>query len=230
MENYFIKEGYKCNLDSEGRAIPFLDDEFGASTYQIKVYAYAKRLVCQYEAKSVLDIGCGLGIKLKDIILPVCRNIVGIDAKHAIDFCRKEYRFGRWFEDDIENPKLKLDEKFDCIIASDVIEHLVNPDNLLNCIRKYSHQNTHIIISTPARDLLKNKKAFGPPLNKTHVREWSRAEFRNYIVNRGFSVIRHFLVGEVGLNAYEFIRKICIREPLRKIQVAHCMLERREIR
>lgn len=225
MENYFIKEGYKCNLDSKGHSIPFLDDEYGASTYQIKVYEYAKRLVCNYKAESVLDIGCGFGIKLKDIILPVCQNIVGIDAKHAIDFCRQEYQFGRWFEDDIENSKLKLDEKFDCIIASDVVEHLVNPDNLLHYIKKHSHNNTHIVISTPARDLLRrDTKGFGPPLNTTHVREWSRSEFRKYISSRGFTILRHFQVGEIGLNVYEIIRKILLLESLRKTQVIYCKL------
>lgn len=222
MDNYFIKEGYICNLDSKGQAIPFLDDDYAASTYQIMVYKFAKKLICKYEARSVLDIGCGFGIKLKDIILPVCSNIVGIDTKYSIDYCRREHDFGRWLEDNIENPGLNLDEKFDLIISSDVIEHLADPDKMLKYIIKNSHKKTHIIISTPERDLISGGNSFGPPLNKTHVREWNKTEICNYIRRRNFKIIKHFLIGESGLGLYEVIRKIILFEPLRKIQVVHC--------
>ncbi len=221
MENYFIKEGYKCNLDSQGKAIPFFDDEYGASAYQVKVYEFTRKLICKYKIKSVLDLGCGFGSKLIKTISPVCNDIVGIDRKHAIDFCKQKHSFGRWFEDDIEKPKLNFDEKFDLIIASDVIEHLVDPDSLLNYIKRYSQKDTHIIVSTPARDLLRSHN-FGPPLNMTHVREWSRPEFSQYISKNGFVIKDHFLLGERGLNLYEILRKIVLMEPFNKIQVVHC--------
>jgi len=222
MKSYFIKEGYKCNLDSHGKPIPFLDDECGASTYQVKVYEFVKKVILKYDATSILDIGCGYGIKLKESILPVCKNIVGIDMKHAIDFCREEHSFGRWFQDDIERPGLDLLERFDVVICSDVIEHLCDPDSLLNYIKRYSHGDTHVIISTPARDQLRTHGGLGPPVNKTHVREWTRAEFSAYMSNRDFTILKHFLVGEAGQNLYEIVRKIVLMEPLRKIQVVHC--------
>jgi 2-polyprenyl-3-methyl-5-hydroxy-6-metoxy-1,4-benzoquinol methylase len=222
MTNYFIREGYQCNLDAYGRPIAFLDDERGAVAYQVKVYQFAKKVVLKSGGRSVLDIGCGYGIKLREIIFPVCRDIVGIDRKHAIDFCRKEHSFGRWFEEDIEKPQLDLDERFDVVICSDVIEHLRDPDRLLNYIRRYSHGLTNIVISTPARDRLRKSNSLGPPLNRTHVREWTRAEFAAYILSRDFSMVRHFLVGEAGFSLYETVRKILLREPLKKIQVVHC--------
>lgn len=224
MNNYFIKNGYRCNLTNSGNAIPYLDDSHTASLYQVKVYVFAKRLIKKYKLKNVLDIGCGFGVKLNKIIFPVCDNIVGIDTEHAIDFCKQEYNFGRWFEDDIENSILKLNEKFDLVISSDVIEHLVDPDNLLYYIRKYSHNKTHIIISSPERDLVNGKNSYGPPLNRTHVREWNKTEFCNYIRRRNLTIIKHFLIGESGLNLYETIRKIVLLEPLKKIQVVHCRI------
>jgi SAM-dependent methyltransferase len=172
-----------------------------------------------------LDIGCGFGIKLKEIIVPVCRNIVGIDAKHAIDFCKRSHNFGRWFADDIENPGLELTEKFDLIISADVIEHLVDPDNLIDYIKRFSHKGTEVIISTPERDIVRGEDNLGPSPNRSHVREWNKAEFQKYLSNSGFSVLKHFLVGEIEPNYFELIKKVLLFRPLRKCQLVHCKVK-----
>ena len=131
MNDYFIKNGYQCNLDGKGGAIPFDDDETSAATYQVKVYRFAAELIRRHQLQTVLDIGCGYGLKLKEIIYPVCKNIVGIDREHAVNYCVQNHHFGKWHEDDIDNPSLVFKDNFDLIIVSDVIEHLVNPDKLL---------------------------------------------------------------------------------------------------
>jgi len=225
MNDYFIKKGYQCNLDSQGHAIPYLDDKYSSSSYQVKVYEFAKRVIKNHKVKSVLDVGCGFGLKLKQIIYPVCNDIVGIDTKHAADFCRKEYNFGKWLEDDIEKPSLKLNKKFDLVISSDVIEHLVDPDRLLSYIKKFCHKNTHIIISTTERDLTRGKKSFGPPSNLAHVREWNMLELEKYISSKGFKIIKHFLIGERGQSLIEIIKKLALFRPLKKCQVIYCKIE-----
>lgn len=225
MNDYFIKKGYQCNLDSQGRAIPYVEDKYCSSSYQVKVYTFAKRVIKNHKLKSVLDVGCGFGLKLKQIIHPVCENIVGIDTSHAINFCRQEHHFGKWLEDDIENPSLNLNKRFDLIISSDVVEHLENPDKLLAYIKNYSHNNTHVIISTPERDITRGKNSLGPPANLAHVREWNISEFREYISSRGFKIIKHFLVRESGQTLIEIIKKLLLFRPLKKCQVIYCKIE-----
>jgi SAM-dependent methyltransferase len=222
MTAYFIKENYACNLDPQGRARPFLDDRESASRYQVKVYEYARSLIRRHGLKNVLDIGCGLGVKLKRIIYPVCHDITGIDQAHAVSFCRKEYDFGRWLEDDLENPVFPVDGKFDLILSSDVLEHLVNPDCLLAYIKHFSHENSHIVLSTPERDRVHGRNHNGPPVNPTHVREWNRAELNRYIKNQGFIIDRHFLSGEMNIRPVEILKQAIRLRPLRKIQVVHC--------
>ena len=196
-KNYFIKEGYRCNLDSKGKATPFVGDKTMALRFQVPVYEFAEETIKKYGSKSVLDVGCGWGVKLNEFVYPVCRNIVGIDGiKEKIRFCRKEYPFGRWFVDNIESTRLKLNRTFDLVISSDVIEHLADPDKLLFYIRKFSSETTFIIISTPERDLFRGKGSFGPPANPAHVREWNTAEFKRYIESRKFRILNHFLVAE----------------------------------
>ena len=56
-----------------------------------------------------------------------------------------------------------------------VIEHLLNPDSLMNYLKKYT--NEYIIVSTPER----KPESKGPPPNIHHIREWERHEFEEYI-------------------------------------------------
>lgn len=219
MDNFALDSRYHCNLTSEGEAYPYRDDAHNAARYQIKVYDYAARCIRSNSLKSVLDIGCGYGLKLRDIIHPLCGNIVGIDRAYAIHYCQKKHGFGRWYEDDIETSKLVLDETFDLIIAVDVIEHLRNPDNLLRYIRRFCHPDSWVLLSTPDRDMISSKNTLGPPINKAHVREWNRTEFRRYLQSRRFDIFHHFLTGEAGIPLNNFIKNMMLRRPLRKCQV-----------
>ncbi len=190
MTEYFIKKNYRINLD----VIPYMDTLPHSYYYQYEVYIFARKIIKKYDLKNILDIGCGIGTKLREIIYPVCEDIIGIDSSSdSINICKREYPFGQWFIDDIEDKKINLYRKFDTIISSDVIEHLVNPDKLLSYIREFSNSDTFIILSTPERDLERGKMSNGPPVNRSHVREWNQMEFNKYIKNRGFDIIDHFL-------------------------------------
>ena len=159
---------------------------------------------------------------LKEIIYPVCKNIVGIDREHAVNYCVQNHHFGKWHEDDIDNPSLVFKDTFDLIIVSDVIEHLVNPDKLLDYIKQHSNRDTYIIVSTPERDVIHGKKSIGPPRNRAHVREWNRTEFRNYFHSSGLGIVKHFMIGEAGLSIVQIFRNVVRRRPLKKCQVVLC--------
>ena len=215
MGNYYIKDGYKCNLIGKKTTVPyfawkaikkvvfpFSDWKADASIWQYAAYEFAANVYSEKIIKpssktspSVLDIGCGYGFKAKEFFYPICKDFTGIDAKYFIKFCKKSHSFGQWLADNIENPKLDLNRKFDLIISMDVIEHLVDPDKLLQYIKKHSHPESFIVISTPERDLTSNRKGLGPPDNKLHIREWNRDELHKYIESTGFLKIQdHFVV------------------------------------
>jgi SAM-dependent methyltransferase len=225
MDNYHIKENYKCNFDSEGEAVPYLDTYRNSLIFQYDVYEYAKNVIAKNNLTNILDVGCGLGAKLNELIYPVCKDIVGIDKKHSIDACRKKYSFGQWFIDDIEEPNLVLNQTFDLIISSDVIEHLVDPDKLLNYIEKFTHKNTFIILSTPERDLLKGSNSNGPPTNKSHVREWNMFEFNNYLSSRRYQIDEHFITYGVKRTIKNRLYSLITHNDLKNCQVILYELE-----
>jgi len=188
--DYFIKPGYRCNE----RPAPYPDTEEDSATYQVDVYRYAADVAAARHARNLIDVGCGYGLKLARFLAPLGVDIVGIDSAHAIEFCRREHRFGSWYVDDLEAPKLRLERRFDLVISSDVIEHLIDPDNLLRYIRGVSHASTVIVLSTPERDLRRGSESMGPPQNPAHVREWNQAELAGYLGDRGFRVLEHRIV------------------------------------
>lgn len=194
--NYFIKQGYRRNIQQGKNTFydGIQDDVKQSLISQWRVYEYAKKVIREHNLKSVLDIGCGVGTKLEKLILPVCKNITGIDEHDTISWCKGHYRWGEWHVDNLEKPQLKLEKKYDLIICVDVIEHLIHPEILLEMIKGYSKPETIIILSTPDRDVIYGKKHMGAPPNLKHYQEWNKEEFRKYIEYSGFEIIKHFRV------------------------------------
>ena len=161
--------------------------------HQYYAYRYARDVALRSGARRVLDVGCGVATKL-------CRlfderfELFGVDQREAISRCQELCPRGHWFVEDLEEPGPALRREaargFDLIIASDVIEHLLDPDALLRYLRELASQETRIVLSTPERDRLLGPDALKPS-NPEHVREWSFGEFRRYVEGAGFRVLDH---------------------------------------
>ncbi len=219
-ERYFIKPGYRCNV-KPGEKIMFegAQDKFRFSrTSQYEVYEYARQLILEYKIKNVLDIGCGYGLKLKKLILPVCQDVTGIDEPSTILWCKQHHNFGTWYADNLEKSRIDLERTFDLIISADVIEHLVNPNKLLELIKRHASNKTFIILSTVERDAVRGKEDMGPPSNPFHAREWNFEEFRKYLEYKRFKVSKHFrVVAQTPLLLQSIYRLKWIRKKVERL-------------
>ncbi|MDD5038719.1 MAG: methyltransferase domain-containing protein [Dehalococcoidales bacterium] len=215
-KRYFIKEGYHPAGDLKQSAMfqGQQDSISDSSVWQYETYEYAQYLIKKYRLKSVLDIGCGCGVKLKKLILPLCSDIIGVDEEETIAWCKQNQNFGRWFSDNLENPKLDLGRTFDLIVSADVIEHLINPDNLLRLIKKFARKDTLIVLSTPERDIVRGKNDMGPPKNPLHAREWNMHEMRLYVESEGFKIIKHIRIESSTPLTFQFVRARTLRRLL----------------
>ena len=156
-----------------------------AGIFQQDVYRFAADLALK---KSVLDIGCSYPKKLEKFILPVTKDITGIDLPEIIDWIKEDVQWGQWIACDIEKESLDLDKKFDLIICADVVEHLDNPNVLMEMIKKHSNEKTLIVISTPdGNTTLKQNN--GKPANIQHKQEWGRDEFKAYLQSSGLDIL-----------------------------------------
>ena len=212
---FFIKHNYKPNnvcesFDLRSGGLYWNTARVYSSTiYQYPVYRYAEKTIKEREIETVVDLGCGSGKKLERLIEKNPHlSVYGVDQQAGIEFCQREYAFGTWRVDDFENPRLSVDDfgrKLKLVICCDVIEHLMNPDTLLEYIHRVSSKEDCIVISTPERDCLRGIDCNHSP-NKQHIREWNKAEFKLYLENRGFQIIEEklFYPIKIGFNRVFF--------------------------
>jgi hypothetical protein len=112
---------------------------------------------------------------------------VGVDVAETCARLKERWPGRSW----VEGFEAALPFQPELVIASDVIEHLVNPDELLIYIKKLRPR--YIVLSTPDRNLMRYTGAHnGPPINTAHIREWSFAEFRAY-VQEFYDIDEHFI-------------------------------------
>lgn len=198
IKNYYIKNNYKVTnkinmtYDDNRDTQYWFEKQRSSQVFQWQVYEYASRF-CNSNTR-VVDVGCGTAFKLVNIIGKITGNIVGIDQLSPIESCNMNYTIGSFYADNFENPSLDYKEFVtnpDIIICSDVIEHIVDPDILLNFIKLLATSSTRIIISTPNRDRLRGTECT-ESLKPEHVREWNFEEFSCYLQNSNFKIFNHF--------------------------------------
>jgi SAM-dependent methyltransferase len=211
---YFLPSGYRENplASADGVESTFWDSnaEYGNTRFQEGVYRWASRLVDSKQAM-VIDVGCGTGHKLAEILGPVARDWLGVDQDSAISIDKREFPDGNWLSSDLSQSEVWTDLaelQADFVICSDVIEHLPDPQQLLQRLGGLLGPNGQVLISTPDRSRLEDREPLGPPKNPLHIREWIPAEFRLLAESAGFQVLemRHFFPRGYSLTNANFRR------------------------
>lgn len=152
----------------------------------------------------VLDLGVGDGALLRYLIDSRRIEGYGLDvSQKAVDFCR-----AHGLKVDLADINLPISEViaqhygmdavFDYVILSEIIEHLPDPETLLNNLRP--HIRKGFIISIPNTGFHQHRLRLLTgrfPLQWVvtpgeHLRYWTRADFRWWARQLGFRVQREF--------------------------------------
>jgi len=160
----------------------------------LKVRKIVKELIRDSKCK-VLDVGCGDGSLLE----PLCRSqeCYGVDVSEAQ--LKKAQKKGiRTYRVDLESGTLPFaDDFFDLVICSETIEHLLDPDNLLQEIHRTVRCRGIFILTFPninqplswlmqvAFDL---PPRFSARYKSPHVRDYTLRIMKNVLVNFGFEI------------------------------------------
>lgn len=202
MKTFYIRADYKLNTPNQTNdnvsGNVYWDEERmrqSETEYQFYVYKRAHAYARSMRYKYIVDIGCGSAKKLNSFF-SVRFKTFGIDQQAAINYCKSVYKTGVFLVEDFDNPTLRIKElipRADLVICSNIIEHVEDPDTLLDYIKAVSGPETVIFLATPERESLCGENVLTPK-NPFHVREWSKTEFNEYVSRRHFEVMEHHVL------------------------------------
>ena len=180
------------------KALKALGKRYGYKGEYIYIrYEKVAKIVNRLKGKSLLHVGCGLGIL--DHYLSPKFTIHGIDIslKEVVIAQRIAKILGREITYEIADVMAyKPERKFDVVLCSEVIEHIAAPESeVIEALKTFVAKDGFIVITVPNRDQLRNRvrRLFGMHnvlMDKTHLREYNRKEIEGIIRNSGMEIIK----------------------------------------
>ena len=155
-EKYGVKRGYRAR-----KSYTHFNDVGWTDQAQREVYEMARSWAEKNDIKQILDLGCGSGYKLVNYFDDEFET-VGIEIQETLECLRKTYPERTWL-DGLNTDFSELNAKL--VICSDVIEHVVDPDEFLDNILKIKDLE-YLIVSTPDRLIIRGWYDYGPPRNR----------------------------------------------------------------
>lgn len=124
--------------------------EQNASIHHVTRFLFT---VDQTNIESVLDVGCGYGFAVDMAANVLGWRAVGIDPSH---YAREGARL---LQADIRKDYLtsatELGEPFGLVVASEVIEHIPDPDGFIQVLRRWLQPGGTLILTTPDADAIR---------------------------------------------------------------------------
>lgn len=189
--------------DTGERMIPTAEGEvsvvFARSRF---AYVYAATFVA---GKRVVDLGCGTGYGCQ-LLAAQARQVVGIDySAEALAYCRTHSAAPNIEYRQADLGTLALEGPFEVAVSFQVIEHLPDPDDFLERIRRLVVPGGVILLSTPN---VRTRQVAGAG-NPFHVSEMDHAAF-TALLARHFP---QFQVKGVGYAVPNRLRSLLQRFP-----------------
>ncbi|ELT91640.1 hypothetical protein CAPTEDRAFT_212549 [Capitella teleta] len=187
---YIYRPGYKINAEP----LYYVDKGQKDLVFQLSTYYVAGELARRYNARYLIDVGCGSGVKMASFRDEF--HVIGIDYETNIRNATKAFPNLQFIEANLEgdsectvalSPEILSQA---VVVSADIIEHLKNPlPCYVKTLKKFSKYAAAIVISTPDAAKIKNVNGGsgydGPPSNTAHVREWLNAELELLFLDQG---------------------------------------------
>ncbi len=166
------------------------------------------------KVKRILDIGSGNG-KLCSELNNAGYSVVGVEYdKQGVEIALKncpDVQFYNYGVQDDPSLLMRVEEAFDAVISTEVIEHLFSPHLLPIYANSVLNEGGYLIITTPYHGYLKNLAL--SLLNKWdnhhtvlwhggHIKFWSRKTLRQLLEENGFVE-----VGFSGVGRFPYLWK-----------------------
>ena len=146
----------------------------------------------------VLDVACGVGA-LSFYFASLGAKIKAIDiSERAINICKKTQnflskennKFKKMNFEKISIEKFKSKEKFDLVICSEIIEHVIDDDLFLKKVHQQLKKNGILYLSTPSPENILYKKGKLEKFDKEvgHLRRYTQKEIIKKLEKDNFKI------------------------------------------
>ena len=151
MSNFNYIEHYQ----KDAVEFDYFEEKKGATAHderRVKEYIISK---VQKTAESILDVGCGNGWVAKKFLskgkLVLSLDVSAVNPSKAKELYPSEKHFGVV----ADSFQLPINENsFDCVIASEIIEHVVDPKEFIKELFRVVKKGGRLIITTPYKEKL----------------------------------------------------------------------------
>ena len=157
-------------------------------------YNQVYRLLKPLKLDSILDVGCGEGITLSKFEKEgIGKKLFGIDySDDALKIGKKIYPHLNLKKGNIYDIKEK-DNSFDLVMATEVLEHLDDPEKALKELIRVSRK--YVMLSVPnepffiGANLLRGKYLKGFGNHPEHINHWTLFSFRKFLQKNGLKIV-----------------------------------------
>lgn len=139
---------------------------------------FTKFLNCQKDTR-ILDIGSAHSM-FAEIFKPEdCPNVTSFDISTVIiEKARRTYPHIKFLVDDAQEPSIQ--GKFDIVFAGEILEHLPEPEEAVDCWSELVAEKGYLVITTPNR--LFSRK------NQEHISLLTISQMKKLLLKSGFKM------------------------------------------
>lgn len=194
----------------------FAHTEFGwrdalptdAHNYLLPLITRRIGLISQGRSLKIIDIGCGNGY-VASVLAEAGHSVTGVDVStDGIVIARAAYPHIQFFVCSVYDEQLMeiAGALSDCLIALELVEHLLYPKQLFEQSYRLLRPGGHLIISTPSHGYVKNLSIsllggwdghFGVDQDGGHIKFFSRKTIGTMAANSGFRNLRFDGAGRI---------------------------------
>ena len=125
----------------------------------------------------LLDVGCGTGV-LSRLLVEKGYDVIGIDiSENAINKCKNKGLNA--YQQNLSEKLLFRDEEFDCILMSEVIEHIADTFFVLHELNRVLKTGGVFILTTPNSAFITRRLRYLIGKTSTETQNFSHLRFFN---------------------------------------------------
>jgi len=208
MLDKYYNDYWEIRVQDKTKPIPD-----GLPNFLKKYTSYGAIVENIYPCERLLDIGCGDG-RVSELYKEKATKVYGIDISEKALSEASGRGIETSFQDLNQLPLGFEDNYFNCVVLTDVVEHVINPLGLLKEVRRILKDDGRVIVTVPNFARISNRLRMmaGDPIDILH---WSKygdeiehlhwftlPKLKNLFKEAGFSRLRPI---PTGLKSLSFI-------------------------